>query len=114
MREKENEAVEENHLIEEGEEARIDSQIKDQSHKVIKRIIENLQDLKKETKVIKEKIIEMIEIKNLLDLKKNLEIKKTVLIKVLEIKRRDFQVEIILKINRLLLPYDFAHPIDLL
>jgi hypothetical protein len=41
-----------------------------------------------------------------------LEIKKTVLIKVLEIKRRDFQVEIILKINRLLQPYDFVHPID--
>jgi hypothetical protein len=43
-----------------------------------------------------------------------LEIKKTVLVMVLEGKKKDFQVEIILGTNHLLLLNGFAHPTDLL
>ena len=111
---KEEEKEVEDHLIEEVEEARIDLLKKDQSRTAIKRMIENLQDLKKGMIGIKDKIIKMKEIKNLLILKRNLEIKKTVLVKVLERKKKDFQVEIILGTNRLLPLYGFAHPIGLL
>jgi hypothetical protein len=115
VRAKEEEEKElEDPLIEEVEEARIDLLTKGQSHTIIKRIIERLQDSKKGTIEIKEKIIKMKKIKNLFVLKRNLEIKKTVLVMVLEGKKKDFQVEIILGTNHLLLLNGFAHPTDLL
>jgi hypothetical protein len=115
VRAKEEEEKElEDPLIEEVEEARIDLLTKGQSHTFIKRMIERLQEKKKGTIEIKEKIIKMKRIKNPFVLKRNLEIKKTDLVKVLEEKKKDFQVEIILETNRLLPLYGFVHPIDLL